>query len=131
MARVARHDTKTLLNRERELREELKRIRQQRRAAEGAARQARLARVGALAEKFGIAHVPDTVLAAEFKRIAAAHPAPAATESPADDAINTAEASGGEAQTPAGDAAAPAAPEAEHAVETAEAGTERKRWPWK
>jgi len=130
MARVARHDTKSLLNRERELREELKHVRQQRRAAEDAARQARLARVGALAEKFGIAHVPDTVLAAEFKRIAAEHPVAAAMESPADDAADTTEA-GGEAQTPTGDATAPAAPVAEHAAETAEAGAERKRWPWK
>lgn len=129
MARV-KHNTQSLLTRERELRDELRRVRQQRRAAEEAAHQERLARVGALAEKFGIAHVPDTVLAAEFKRIAAEHPAPAATESPADDTTDTAEA-GEVAQTPSGDATAPAAPGAEHAAETAEAGGDRKRWPWK
>ncbi len=129
MPRVKRN-TQSLLDRERGLREQLKHVRQQRRAAEEAAHQARLARVGALAEKFGIAHVPDTVLASEFKRIAAEHPAPAATESLADDATDTAEAGEG-AQTPSCDAAAPAAPEAEHAMETAGAGGERKRWPWK
>ncbi len=129
MPRVKRN-AQSLLDRERELREQLKHIRQQRRAAEEAAHQARLARVGVLAEKFGIAHVPDTVLAAEFKRIAAEHPAPAATESPADDATDTVDA-GEVTQTPSGDATAPAAPGAEHAAETAEAGGDRKRWPWK
>lgn len=125
MARSKRN-TKSLLDREHELREELKRVRQQRRAAEEAARQTRLARMGELAEKFGISHVPDTVLAAEFKRIAAQHPAPASAESPTDDANDTAEA-GEVAQTPIGDATAPAAP----AAETVEAGGDRKRWGWK
>ncbi len=128
MARMKRNP-KSLLDRERELREELKRVRQQRRAAEDAARQARLAHVGELADKFNITHVPDTVLAVEFKRIAAEHPAPAATESPATGADDTAEA-GEVAQTPASVATAQASPVAEDAAETAEAGGDRKRWGW-
>lgn len=128
MSRMKRN-TKSLLDREHVLRDELKRVRQQLRAAEDAARQAWRARVGELAEKFGIAHVSDTVLAAEFKRIAAEHPAPAATESHADDADDTAE-TGEVAQTPAG-GAAQAEPETERAAESAEAGGETKRWKWK
>lgn len=129
MPRVKRN-TQSLRNRKQELREELKQINQQLRAAAEAERQARLARVGELADKFNITHIPDTVLAAAFKKLAAENPAPAATESPADNATDTAEADG-VAQTPTGDAAAPAAPVAEHAAETAEADGERKRWPWK
>lgn len=100
-----------------------------RREAEEAARRARLASVGELAEKFGIAHIPATVLAGEFKRIAAEHPSLDATESSADDANDTAEAVE-VAQTPAG-GAAQAESETERAPETAEAGGETKRWKWK
>ncbi len=129
MARVAKHDKETLLARKRALHEEQKQVNRLLREAEEAERQARLARVGVLAEKFGITHVPDTVLAALFKKLAAENPAPAAAESPVDDTDDTAEA-GGAAQTPSG-AITPAAPGAERAAETAEVGDERKRWPWK
>ena len=129
MARL-KIDPKTLAARERELRDELKRVRQQRRQAEDATRQARLARVGELADQFKITRIQDTVLAAEFKRIAAEHPVPAATESPANSADDTAEA-GDVTQTPT-NAAAHASPEsAEGAVETAGGGGAHKRWGWK
>lgn len=126
MARL-KVDLKTLAARERELRDELKHVRQQRRAAEDAARQTRLARVGELADKFNITHIPDTVLTSEFKRIAAEHPVPAATESPTNSADDTAE-SGDVAQTPASGTAAQTEPETERATETADSGGGRKRW---
>lgn len=125
MARLI--DLKTLAARERELRDQLRGLKKQARSIERAERNARLQRIAELADKFKIAHIQDTVLAAEFKRIAAEHPVPVATESPVDD---TAEA-GAATQTPARDAVAQVDPETERATETAEVGGETKRWKWK
>lgn len=122
MARVSKSDPEYLSERERELRAELKRIRQQRREAQEAERQARLARVADLAEKFGLDKVGDTVLAVEFKRIAGEHPFAPESADGADTGKN-------ETRTqPTEPAAEPTA--AEPAAETAQAGEResRKRW---
>lgn len=76
MARPKKHDPKSLDEREAELRAELKRVRQQRRAAAEAERQARMTRIVELAERFRLDQLSDTVLAAEFKRISEHHAAP-------------------------------------------------------
>ena len=121
MARV-KADLKTLAQRERELRAQLKQVRVQARAIERAARLARTERVAALAEKFGILHIPDTVLASSFKKLAAENPP--STES-AKDADTVAGGAEDDARTqPVG-------------TETAQSGNDsaapadaRKRWPF-
>lgn len=72
MARI-KMDLKRLSEKESELREQLAQLKKQQRLAERRERETHLQRVAELAEKFGILNFPDTVLAAEFKRIAAAH----------------------------------------------------------
>lgn len=73
MARL-KVDLKILAARERELRDQLRALKKQARAIERAERSARTERVAALAEKFGILHIADTVLAAAFKKLAAENP---------------------------------------------------------
>lgn len=121
MARV-KVDLKTLAMRERELRDQLRALKKQARAVERAERQARTERVAALAEKFGILHISDTVLASAFKKLAAENPP--STES-AKDADTVAGAATDDARTqPVG-------------TETAQGGNDsaapadaRKRWPF-
>ncbi len=72
MARV-KMDLKRLSEKESELREQLAQLKKQQRLAERRERETHLQRVAELAEKFGILNFPDTVLATEFKRIAAEH----------------------------------------------------------
>lgn len=107
MARPKRHDPKSLDERETELRAELKRLRLQRRAAAEAARQARLVRVSELVEKFRLDQLSDTVLASEFKALAAKHL----------DAPESADTGDGEARTQ------PAEPTSPAPTETAQVGS--------
>lgn len=123
MARL-KVDLKTLASRERELRQQLKQVRVQARVIERAERQARTERVAVLAEKFGILHITDTVLAATFKKLAAENPP--STESAKD--TDTVEDAAEETRTrPPETAPGPA-------DETAQAGgassESRKRWPF-
>lgn len=67
-------DVSTLTAREQELRAELKKLRLKRREIERAELSARGERIVALAEKFGILWLPDTIFAAIFKKLAAENP---------------------------------------------------------
>lgn len=118
MARVSKSDPEYLSERERELRAELKRIRQQRREAQEAERQARLGRVANLAEKFGLDKVGDTVLTVEFKRIAGEHPFAPESADGADTGKN-------ETRTQPTE---PSADDEAAEAETAQAGDSKRRW---
>lgn len=83
MARV-KMDLKRLSEKESELRKQLAQLKKQQRLAERREHGAHLQRVAELAEKFGILNLPDTVLAAEFKRIAAEHHDAGGTEKTAE-----------------------------------------------
>jgi hypothetical protein len=119
-------DIAGLARREAELREELRALRAQQRAAERAAAEARSRVVAELASAAGIAGLPRAVLEREFARIARENPAPVTPARPADD---TAAAGDEGAQTPALDAqetATERAPVAEGDM-AADAGGKR-RW---
>ena len=77
-------DLKTLAARERELRDQLRALKKQARVIERAERQARTERVATLAEKFGILHIADTVLAGAFKKLAAENPPTTESDKDAD-----------------------------------------------
>lgn len=126
-------DLASIAAQERELRDKLRELKKQQRALARAEQDARLRRVAELADQFGITHLSDTLLAAEFKRLAAAHPP--ATE-PAD-TTGTVAGDREEARTPASEpAAAGASPgsEAETAQSSSESGGEsdskKRRFGW-
>lgn len=128
MARV-KVDLKTLAARERNLRDQLRALKKQGRAIERAERQARTERVAALAEKFGILHIPDTILAASFKKLAAENPPPTESAKNADTVEGAEEEE--EARTqPTGhsDATTSLAHVAETAQAASVAAEGRKRW---
>ncbi|MEK7116204.1 MAG: hypothetical protein AAB879_02300 [Patescibacteria group bacterium] len=114
-------DLMTLAARERELRDQLRALKKQARVIERAERQARTERVAGLAEKFGILHIGDTVLATAFKKLAAENPP--STES-SKDADPVANAGKDDARTQPADA------ETAQAGSASAEGEGRKRWPF-